>query len=138
MFIITPTIQIVESEFEFSFVRSSGPGGQNVNKVNSKAVLRWCPASSVTLPNAVRLRFFARFANRLTKDGVLILTSDEYRDQGRNREACLEKLRTMLLEVAHAPIKRKKTKPSRTSVEKQKQKKRLHGDKKRQRKRVAF
>jgi ribosome-associated protein len=117
MFVVAPHIQIPPAEFEFTYARSSGPGGQNVNKVNSKAVLRWQATKSPSLPEAVRTRFLAKYGSRLTGDGELLITSERYRDQPRNIDDCLEKLREMLLSVAVAPKKRKKTKPSRASKE---------------------
>jgi len=113
MLIVTPTIQIPDSEFVFTFARSSGPGGQNVNKVNSKAVLRWSPVASSSLPEDVRSRFVARYASRLTMDGELILTGQRSRDQGRNIEDCRERLKEMLLAVTRKPQIRRPTKPSR-------------------------
>src|SRR5580704_4135357 len=93
---VNSRIQIPHEEFTFTFVRSSGPGGQNVNKVNSKAVLRWPILHSVTLPSEVRQRFVGRFGRRLTGEGELVLSSQRYRDQGRNVADCLEKLKAML------------------------------------------
>lgn len=136
MLFITTEIKIAEHEFEFSYARSSGPGGQNVNKVNSKALLRWTPAHSGSLSDAVRSRFLARFATRLTTEGDIVITSDRHRDQIKNRDDCLEKLRQMILEVAHPPRPRRKTKPKRSSIEKRKRVKRHVGEKKRQRGRV--
>ncbi|MEI8359551.1 MAG: alternative ribosome rescue aminoacyl-tRNA hydrolase ArfB, partial [Deltaproteobacteria bacterium] len=90
-------------ELEIRFVRSSGAGGQNVNKVNTKAVLRWPVASSAALPSDVHARFLERFATRITLAGDVVLSSDRYRDQGRNVADCLEKLRAMIAAVASAP-----------------------------------
>ena len=112
LLVVEPGLRIPLDEFEFSFVRSAGPGGQNVNKVNTKAVLRWPVAASPSLPPAVRGRFLARFGNRLTTAGELIVVSQRYRDQSRNRADCLEKLREMLAAVATPPRRRKKTKPT--------------------------
>lgn len=110
--IISARVRISAGEFEWSFARSGGPGGQNVNKVNSKAVLRWRPVDSPSLPDDVRQRFLARFASKLTEDGDLVIASDEYRDQPKNIAASLEKLREMIQQVLVAPRKRKPTKPS--------------------------
>lgn len=109
---VNPNIQIPLSELQFSFARSGGPGGQNVNKVNSKAILRWSILTSPSLPQAVRARFLAKFANRLTAEGVLILVSQRHRDQTSNSEDCLEKLKEMILSVAEPPIPRRPTKPT--------------------------
>lgn len=133
MFVVTPRIQIPLDEITFTFVRSSGPGGQNVNKVNSKAVMRWPARQNTTLPEDVRSRFFARYGNQLTGDGELVITSQRYRDQGRNVDDCHEKLRTMLASVAVAPKKRRPSKPSRASKERRLKSKAEHSRKKQQR-----
>lgn len=108
-------VQVPRSEFEFSFVRSSGPGGQNVNKVNSKAQLRWAAARSPSLPEDVRARFVARYASRLTAEGELIVTSQRFRDQARNIEDCLEKVAALIEAVLDAPKPRIKRRPSRAA-----------------------
>jgi ribosome-associated protein len=113
---VNSRIQIRHEEFTFTFVRSSGPGGQNVNKVNSKAVLRWPVMQSPALPAEVRQRFVARFGRRLTGEGELVLSSQRYRDQGRNVADCLDKLKSMLAAVAARPVVRKPTKPTRGSI----------------------
>lgn len=130
---VTPTIQIPEHEFRFTYARSSGPGGQNVNKVSSKALLRWDLMNSPSLPFEVKLRFQERFPTRLTTEGYVVIQSDETRDRLRNQEACLEKLRELLLAVAYPPKKRKQTKPTRGSVRRREQSKRIHSDKKKSR-----
>jgi ribosome-associated protein len=134
MLIVTPQIRIPLSEFELSYARSSGPGGQNVNKVNSKAVLRWCIFTSPSLTPDIRSRLMSRLAHRLTTEGELIVMSDKYRDQLRNREDCLEKLREILAAAAFVPKVRRKTKPSHSTVQKAKEIKRKHSQKKRMRK----
>jgi ribosome-associated protein len=133
MLTVTSRLQIPDEEFEFTFTRSSGPGGQNVNKVSSKAQLRWQAARSPSLPEEVRARFLARFGSRLTGEGELLIASQRYRDQRRNMEDCLEKLRSMLREVAAAPRRRKPTRPKRSSIEKRLSDKKLHGARKRER-----
>jgi ribosome-associated protein len=114
---VEPGIRVPMDEFSFSFARSAGPGGQNINKLNTKATLRWSVAASPTLRDDVRRRFLAKFANRLNSEGELILTSQRFRDQSRNRADCLEKLREMLAAVAIAPKKRKRTRPTLASKE---------------------
>ena len=99
MFVVSSSIQIPPEEFQLTFARSGGPGGQNVNKVNSKAILRWRVLTTPSLPEHVRRRFMAKFATRITLDGDLILTSQQYRDQASNIDYCMEKLRAMILEV---------------------------------------
>ncbi len=109
-------------------MRSSGPGGQNVNKVATKALLRWKVAESPSLSAAVRKRFLERFGRRIDKAGILELRSQRFRDRGRNVADCLERLRAMLLEVATPPKKRVPTRPTRGSQER-----RLQGKQKRSR-----
>ncbi len=114
---VTPNLRIPLAEFEFTYVRASGPGGQNVNKVNSKAQLRWPVVASPSLPDDVRERFLSRYASRLTSGGDLVITSQRFRDQGKNVADCLEKLRAMLAAIASAPRRRKKRKPSRAAIQ---------------------
>ena len=114
---INDQIAIPETEFSWTFVRSGGPGGQNVNKVASKAVLRWDVHSSPSLPGEVKARLQARQRRRITVEGDFVLTSQRYRDQERNRQDCLDKLRAFVLDAAAVPKVRKKKKPSRASKE---------------------
>jgi ribosome-associated protein len=133
MIFVTPQIQIPDAELEFSFVRSSGPGGQNVNKVNSKAVLRWNLRSSPSLSIDLRGKLMSRLQSRLTSEGELIITCDEYRDQGRNRDAACEKLKALLLAANQDPKPRKETKPSRSRENKNREARTRHSEKKKQR-----
>lgn len=112
---VTPTIRIPFDEFEWTFARSGGPGGQNVNKVSSKAVLRWNLAGSPSVPDEVKARFRERFPSRVTTEGELVLSSELTRDQGRNREDCLQKLAAMLQSAAIRPKVRRATRPTRAS-----------------------
>ncbi len=137
MLVVHPWLKVPLREFEFKFVRSSGPGGQNVNKVSTKVQLRWPVMKSASLPVAVRDRFVKRYGNKLTSRGDLLLTSQRFRDQGRNVADCLEKLRAMLALVAVAPKQRKKTKPSRAAVDKRLGQKRETSQKKQRRRRPA-
>jgi ribosome-associated protein len=124
-------IRIPLEAFEFTYARSSGPGGQNVNKVNSKAILRWPVLATPHLPPDVRARFLARYANRITAEGDLVLQSQRYRDQARNVDDCLEKLRSMLADVAQPPVRRKATKVPRSVIEQRLKQKRQTGQRKR-------
>jgi len=133
MLVVNHRIQIPRTEFEFTYVRSRGPGGQNVNKVSTKAVLRWDLANSPTLPADVRDRFRRQFPTRVTKDGEVVITSQRHRDRDRNAEDCLEKLRVLLAAVATAPRRRKKTAPTRASRERRLREKKMQSEKKRQR-----
>ncbi|HEY7313132.1 MAG TPA: alternative ribosome rescue aminoacyl-tRNA hydrolase ArfB [Gemmataceae bacterium] len=114
---INDRIRIPEEEFSWSFVRSSGPGGQNVNKVASKAVLRWNLTASPSVPDDVKGRLRERLPSRITNEGDLLITSQRYRDQERNRLDCVEKLREMLRAAAIPPKTRRKTKPTRGARE---------------------
>jgi ribosome-associated protein len=105
------------AELRFQFARASGPGGQNVNKVESKAVLRWDVGASRAVPAAVRARFRERYAKRITEEGVLVLASQRHRERERNVADCLAKLGAMLAEVATPPKPRKATRPSRAAKE---------------------
>jgi len=131
MLVVNSRINIPLDEFRFRFDRSSGPGGQNVNKVNTKATMRWDVTASSSLPEPVRERFLARFRRRITKQGHLVMASQRYRDQQKNIDDCLEKLREMLASVAVAPRPRKKTKPTRGSQQRRLNEKKRKSDKKR-------
>ena len=121
---ITGQPRIPDREFQWSFVRSSGPGGQNVNKVASKAVLRWNLAASPSLPKDIKARFRVQQRNRITADGDLIVTSQRYRDQERNKQDCLEKLRHIILQATLVPKPRRPSKPGRAARERRLQLKR--------------
>ena len=132
---VNTRVRVPLREFNFTFSRSAGAGGQNVNKVNTKATLRLDVAASTSLPDDVRDRFQARFSRRITREGELVLTSQRFRDQGRNVADCLEKLRAMLGEVATRPRTRRATKPSRASRERRLQHKRATSERKQHRRR---
>jgi ribosome-associated protein len=133
MLIVSAHHRIADDELSFTFVRSSGPGGQNVNKVNSKAVLRFAVRSSLSLPNPVRQRFILRYAAQLTNDGEILISSQRFRDQRQNQRDCLEKLRAMLAAVATPPKRRRPTKPTKSSIQRRQTQKRAHSQKKQQR-----
>jgi len=105
------------SELHFTFARSSGPGGQNVNKVESKAVLRWDVGASRALPGAVLARFKIRNARRINAAGVFMLTSQRHRERERNVADCLAKLAALLAEVAVPEKPRRPTRPTRGAKE---------------------
>lgn len=117
MLSINDRIRIPDEELSWSFARSGGPGGQNVNKVASKAVLRWNLSVNSSLPADVKTRLQQQQRNRITTTGDLLISSERTRDQERNREDCLEKLRQMILRALTPPKPRKKTKPSRGAKE---------------------
>ena len=112
---VNDQISIRLTEFDFSYARSPGPGGQNVNKVNSKVILKWSLKKTSALPESVKQRFVQKYANRISQDGVFTITSHRFRDQGRNVADCLTKLRELILTVATEPKKRKKKKVSKAA-----------------------
>jgi ribosome-associated protein len=127
---------ISESEIGLSFSRSSGPGGQNVNKTATKATLRWDVLRSPSLPDDVRERFVRAYGSRLTRAGELVLHSQRHRDQARNTADCVEKLAEMLRAVARPRRARKPTRPGRGAVERRLEQKRQRSRAKRQRERL--
>lgn len=122
-----------QDELNFTYVRSSGAGGQNVNKVNSKAVLRWNALETRALPEDVKNRFVRRYKSKLTAEGDLVLMSDRFRDQGRNASDCIEKLKALIQTVATPPKKRKPTKPTYGSKMRRLKSKKEQSEKKRNR-----
>ena len=114
---INERIHIRTEELVFSFARSGGPGGQNVNKVSSKAILRWNLAANHSVPQTVKARLRTLQLNRITGDDELVIQSQEFRDQEKNKQACLDKLRDYLLQAAAVPKVRRPSKPSRGSKE---------------------
>ena len=114
---ITPQLAIDEREIELQFIRASGPGGQNVNKVASAVELRFDLAHSPSLPEPVRARAMRLAGRRLTKDGVLVLQASRFRMQERNREDARERLIELLRKAAEIPKPRRPTRPTRASKE---------------------
>lgn len=119
-------------EFSFSYSRSSGPGGQKVNKTNTKVTLRWNVLESDFLKKGVKERFLKKY--RVSEDGELIIVSQRFRSQERNYSDCLEKLLEMIESVRLAPKKRKPTKPTKGSVERRLKEKKGKSDIKKMRK----
>ena len=111
---ITPAIDIDEAELEERFVRSSGPGGQNVNKVSTAMHLRFDIAAS-SLPAAVKARLLAMRDQRITAEGVVIIKAQRYRSQDQNRADALARLADLVAKVATVPRTRKPTRPTRSS-----------------------
>lgn len=111
---VTELIRIPDDELEWSYARSGGPGGQNVNKVSSKAVLRWkANATVAAIPEPARLRMRTRFPSRFTTDGDVVIQSQKFRDQEGNRQDCEAKLIEMIRVCLVEPTPRKATKPSK-------------------------
>jgi ribosome-associated protein len=113
---ITPSIQIDEQELDFVFIRSPGPGGQNVNKVSSAVQLRFNARESPALPQEVKQRLFKLAGRRLTSEGILIIEARQYRSQEQNRQAAKERLRRLIQQAAVPPKPRRKTRPTRASI----------------------
>jgi ribosome-associated protein len=114
---INDHIHIADDELDWSYARSSGPGGQNVNKVASKAILRWRLSDSSGVPESVKARLHARYRSRITRDGDLVIVSQRFRDQERNRRDCLDKLRGFVLSASLPAKVRKQSMPTRGSRE---------------------
>ena len=119
---VTDTIVIDDSELEESFVRASGPGGQNVNKVSSAVQLRFDARHSPSLPNDVAIRLMRLAGKRLTKDGVIVIVAQQHRDQTRNRADARERLFELIRQAAVRPVPRRATK-----VPKAQKRKRIEG-----------
>lgn len=126
MLSITPHIELADWEIELSAIRSQGPGGQNVNKVSSAIHLRFDIQRS-TLPPFYKECLLKLNDHRLTKDGVIIIKAQQFRNQEQNKEDALERLKQMILAAVVQPKKRRATKPSRNSQKKRMDKKTQHG-----------
>ena len=133
---ITDSIYINEFEVKESFIRSSGPGGQHVNKVATAVQLRFNAKTSGNISKEVYNRLRTIAGSKLTEDGNLIIVSRVHRSQIQNRQVALDKLISLLQQAAKKPKRRKKTRPSRASVEKRLRNKRLQSEKKKSRRNI--
>ena len=114
---ITPSLVIPDTDLSFAFIRASGPGGQNVNKVSSAVQLRFDMTGTTVLSDAVKSRLRALAGRRLTDDGAILITARNQRSQDHNRREALERLADMIRKALIAPKARKATKPTRASRE---------------------
>ena len=130
---IDDRISIPLKEFSFSYARSPGPGGQNVNKVNTKVILKWNLSRTSSLPETVMKRLTQKYGRRISKNNELIVTSHRFRDQGRNVADAINKLRELVLSVATEPKKRKPRKKSKAANRRRLEEKRRQSDKKQSR-----
>ena len=118
-------------ELKFTFARSSGPGGQNVNKVNSKAILHWNVSSSASLSYEVKTRFLIKFKNKISVTGDFFISCDRFRDKNKNVQDCIERLEEYVSSVLIPEKERKETKPKPSQ-----KRRRLHTKKKRSEKKI--
>jgi ribosome-associated protein len=130
---VTPFIRIEDSEIEERFVRASGPGGQNVNKVATAVELRFDAARSPALDEATRERLRALAGNRITADGILVIDARRFRTQAANREDARARLVELIRQAAARPKRRRKTRPTAASEERRIQTKRRRSETKRRR-----
>jgi ribosome-associated protein len=131
--VINPRLTIPATQLELQYARSSGPGGQNVQKVNSKATLKWQILENPLIDPAWSRRVATAYRSRINSEGQLVLHSQLHRDQGRNVADVLAKLREILLTCEHPPKSRKRTKPTHGSQLRRLEGKRLLAEKKRHR-----
>ena len=132
---VTPNIALDEKELGLSFIRASGPGGQNVNKVSTAVQLRFDIRRSPSLSHAVRLRLEQLAGRRVSSDGILVITAQRFASQERNRRDAIARLVALIGDAARPPKVRRPTRPSRASRERRLESKRRHGDIKRGRRR---
>jgi ribosome-associated protein len=130
LLVVTAQLKIPVEEFRIGYSRSSGPGGQNVNKVSSKVTVRWAVGTSPSLSDDLRQKVVVHLGPRLTASGDLLVTSQRFRDASKNRTDCLEKLRKLIADAVRPRKVRRRTNPTRGSVARRLDEKRLRAHKK--------
>ena len=133
---VTDTISLEDDELKLEFVQSSGPGGQNVNKLATAVQLRFDVRRSPSLPEEVRLRLARQAGKRLSEEGILIIEARRYRTQEHNRQDAIDRLVAMIRKATEKPKPRKKTRPTAESIQKRLEAKRRRGDTKSLRRKV--
>jgi ribosome-associated protein len=133
---VTDTITLDEKEISEAFVRSSGPGGQNVNKVSTAVQLRFSVAGSPSLPEEVRLRLMKLAGKRVTTEGILVIDAQRFRTQLRNRQDAIQRLVDLIRKAAEKPRLRRRTKPPAGTKERRLEDKRMRSRIKKQRQNV--
>ncbi|BBP04391.1 aminoacyl-tRNA hydrolase [Sulfuriferula plumbiphila] len=134
---ITRTLSIADSEIQEQFIRASGPGGQNVNKVSSAVQLRFDVVRSPSLPEEVRARLIVLAGRRISQDGILTIEAQRFRTQGRNRDDARVRLVELIRHATEVPELRRATRPTRASQRRRLESKQRRGDTKKQRRTVA-
>lgn len=137
MLIISPSIKINESELHFDYIRASGPGGQNVNKVATAVQLRFDVRAS-SLPEDVKTRLLHLAGKRATSDGIVLIEAKQFRTQEKNREDAIQRLISLVRKASVKPKARKKTKPTEASKENRLRSKKRRGEIKQSRRNKSF
>jgi ribosome-associated protein len=135
---VTDSISLNENEIQLDFIRSSGPGGQNVNKVSSAVQLRFDTTASSALTDEVRSRLKQLAGRRMTAEGILIIEARRYRTQDRNREDAIDRLVTLIRRAAEKPRQRRRSKPPTAAKQKRLRAKKQRGEIKRRRSRIRL
>ncbi|QDU37798.1 Peptidyl-tRNA hydrolase ArfB [Maioricimonas rarisocia] len=136
--IVNRRIRIPLSEFEFIYSRSSGPGGQNVNKLNTRVQLRWRVTETASLPEEVRARLIEQNSNRITTEGDLMIASQRFREQKRNQRDCLDRLQEIVEKACHRRKVRRPTRTPRRAHERRLSDKKKKSERKQSRRRPGY